>query len=44
MLNIDWMLADLTNFADFVRVLKSSTSEQVYQLVIIQVLLNEFWE
>ena len=44
MLNIDWMLADLKNFVDFVRVLKSSTSEQVYQLGIINVLLNEFWD
>jgi len=44
MLNIDWMLADLTNFVDFVRVLKTSSSEQVYQLEIITVLLNEFWE
>lgn len=44
MLNIDWMLADGKNFVNFVRVLKTSNSEQIYQVEVINVLLNEFWE
>jgi len=44
MLEIDWMLADYKNFVNFVRVLKSSNSEQIYEIEIIKVLLNEFWD
>ena len=44
MLNIDWLLTDNCNFVDFVRIIKDSSSEQIYQTELLNTLLEEFWE
>ena len=44
MLNIDWLLTDNCNFVDFVRIIKDSSSEQIYQTALLNTLLEEFWE
>ena len=44
MLNLDWLLKDRKNFVNFVNILGSSSSDQIYTTELISTLLAEFWE
>mmetsp|Transcript_24220 Transcript_24220/g.32474 ORF Transcript_24220/g.32474 Transcript_24220/m.32474 type:complete len:122 (-) Transcript_24220:131-496(-) len=44
MLNIDWLTADGNTFVDFVKILRKSSSDKIYQTDLLDVLLNEFWQ
>ena len=43
-LNLDWLLSDKKNFVNFVNILQTTSSEQIYDTELIGTLLDEFWE
>ena len=44
MLNISWLTADGMTFVDFVKKLKNTSSDKIYQTDLLEILLNEFWQ